>query len=398
MNYKYYKSLTIGIIALFSISCSYIDYVSNDSINISITDSTLNGREIRKGDPIKFELYSASIDPDFPCYQLKRELFIDEKKVEIPGDTGNFKNSLKVTISTSDLEAGAHTLRIRVNGCNDLDKTEIIKFTILEGAPPIAKITKTRLIAEPGKAGKLQVNIHFSSSVRQVKSIILTDYGKEGSMDDKALDTLTNINKFEGDTSFLINLYYEKMYTLVLNTSDGVSNANTDTLTYNYQYTAIYNQVITSDTRWSLNNSPYLLYGTLEIKGAKFIIDPGVVVRMGLDSKIIVNPDASTMFIAEGTSDNPIYFSRQYIKCNGFEINSNATFKYCIIGQGMRLYVNNNSLAFENCKADSIVLDKTSNFNLCNNNQIGYLSINASQFASIGVNNTIIKQDVTNKK
>jgi hypothetical protein len=398
---QYIKSLLIGAFVLFGASCSYVDYIDNSSINVEISGDNFVEKEVRKGTPLTFQLFTATIDPDFPCIELKREFFIDNQKIVVPDDTGVFQNSIKVNFSTSNLLAGEHTLKIRVTGCNDLDFSKNFKFIVKEGLPPVAKITKTRLTGEPGKSPKLKIFIHYTANSNTISKIKILWLGQYDSPQiTKPLDSLIAPFKSDGDTSLSVYLYQNQKYNLKLVVEDNISANTTDELDYDYNFkTTLRDTVIISkNTTWDLANGPYVIYGKLIIDGAKLTIDPGVFVRMGFDASIVVQNSASSSLVAEGTLDDPIYFSRQYIKCNGIEINSASVFKHCKLGLAAKINVNNSAITLENCKADSIVLDKTSTFNTCNGNQIDYLSISALQSATIGVNNTIIKQDITNKK
>ncbi len=65
--------------------------------------------------------------------------------------------------------------------------------------------------------------------------------------------------------------------------------------------------VISSDTTWSLSNSPYIVTGNILIQsGATLTIEPGVTVK--LDSVKVIHISNGT-FISKGTDQNPITFT-----------------------------------------------------------------------------------------
>jgi hypothetical protein len=89
--------------------------------------------------------------------------------------------------------------------------------------------------------------------------------------------------------------------------------------------------ILSSNTTWTLNNSPYIVTGnTVLLQGLTLTIDPGVVIKF--DSSIIL--DMRGTLIALGTSTDSIYFLPSgNSKWNGIKINNSlgakANLHYC---------------------------------------------------------------------
>ena len=63
---------------------------------------------------------------------------------------------------------------------------------------------------------------------------------------------------------------------------------------------------ITSDTTWTLAESPYVINSSIAVEnGATLSIEPGVVVKFDYDTELIVDG----VLNASGTRDLPIYFT-----------------------------------------------------------------------------------------
>jgi PKD repeat protein len=91
------------------------------------------------------------------------------------------------------------------------------------------------------------------------------------------------------------------------------------------------NTIISTDTTWTLSNSPYNVTGNVLVEsGATLTIDPGVVVRMGAGNYIQVEGK----LIAEGTANKMITFTLQksnYWNSIKFTYNAKngSSIKYC---------------------------------------------------------------------
>ena len=76
-------------------------------------------------------------------------------------------------------------------------------------------------------------------------------------------------------------------------------------LTYGYGQTNV-SGVISSNTTWTLANSPYIATGNILInEGVTLTIEPGVVVKFDSEKTLQIRGE----FIAQGTSDNKITFT-----------------------------------------------------------------------------------------
>jgi len=130
-----------------------------------------------------------------------------------------------------------------------------------------------------------------------------------------------------------------------------------------YAETQLPNTSITTEVRWELAGSPYIVTGDVQVWGAgKLIIEPGVVVKFNQGSQMLVSQGGT--LIAQGTAAQPIVFTSSaptpqpgdwgYIYVGA---NSAARLAHCEISYGGRqewwaqLYIQDtNDVSVENCQ------------------------------------------------
>ncbi len=79
---------------------------------------------------------------------------------------------------------------------------------------------------------------------------------------------------------------------------------------------------ITSDTTWTLANSPYIVTGTIQVlQGSKLTIEPGVIVKFNQNTGLNIDGE----LYAVGEINNLITFTKQETSWNGILFSNNAS-------------------------------------------------------------------------
>ena len=115
---------------------------------------------------------------------------------------------------------------------------------------------------------------------------------------------------------------------------------------------------ISSDTTWTLANSPYVVTSTIQVSGTStsavtLTIDPGVVVKFASGAGLQIGSGTSQgALIAQGTAANRITFTRNAASGTWSYINvqasSSAAIEYADIQYGSTVYIYSSALSIKN--------------------------------------------------